>query len=129
MKRKILTLALAVLAVAALCGTLYSQDDIKALSDPAFENSRRPAVPFMHDKHNGKAKIEDCKICHHQYVKGKLDPAADSAGTKCSECHTVKGGKGAMPLMRAYHRQCGDCHESKAAGPVTCGQCHPREGA
>ncbi|MFZ5426727.1 MAG: acidic tetraheme cytochrome c3 TmcA [Thermodesulfobacteriota bacterium] len=129
MKRKIMTLAMTILAVAALCGTLHSQDDIKALSDPAFENSRRAAVPFMHDKHNGKAKITECNACHHGSKDGKLDPAGDSTGTKCSECHTVKGDKGAMPLMRAYHRQCGDCHESKAAGPVTCGQCHPREGA
>lgn len=128
MKRKVLTIALAGLTLAALCGAVHSQEDMKALSDPAFTASRRAAVPFRHDQHNQKAKIDDCKACHHQYVKGKLDPKADSAGTRCSECHAVSGGKGAMPLMRAYHRQCGECHENKGAGPVTCGECHPKAG-
>lgn len=128
MRRKTLTLVLASLAVMALCGTLYSQEDIKALSDPAFQAMRRSPVPFNHDRHNEKAKIADCKTCHHLYKNGKLDPAGDSAGTKCSECHAAKGGNGAMPLERAYHRQCGNCHAQKGAGPVACGECHPKGG-
>lgn len=128
MKRKILTLVLASLGVAALCGPLYSQEDIKALADPAFTTMRRGAVPFKHDQHNAKAKIEDCKACHHLYTNGKLDLTGDSVGTKCSECHTVKGDKKAMPLMRAYHRQCENCHASTGAGPVACAECHPKDG-
>lgn len=126
MKRKLLIPVLASLAVMSLWGTLHSQEDIKTLSDPGFEKARRSAVPFMHDQHNDKAKIADCKVCHHLYVKGKLDPSGDSAGTKCSECHDAKGSKGAMPLMRAYHRQCESCHAEKGAGPAACGECHPR---
>lgn len=127
MKRKILTLALASLTLAALCGSLYSQDDIKALADPAFTSMRRGPVPFKHDQHNEKAKIADCKACHHLYKNGKLDPSGDSVGTKCSECHTLTGDKKAMPLMRAYHRQCENCHAQKGAGPVACAECHPKD--
>lgn len=127
MKRKILTLALASLTLMALCGSLYSQDDIKALADPAFASMRRGPVPFKHDKHNDKAKIADCKACHHLYKNGKLDASGDSVGTKCSECHTLAGNKKAMPLMRAYHRQCENCHAQKGAGPVTCAECHPKD--
>lgn len=127
MKKTLLTLCLASLVVVSLWGTLHSQEDIKALSDPAFVTWRRGPVPFKHDQHNDKAKITDCKACHHVYTNGKLDPSGDSAGTKCSECHTVKGDKGAMPLTRAYHRQCGNCHEQKNAGPVACGECHSKD--
>lgn len=126
MKKILLTLSLASLVVVSLWGTLYSQEDVKALADPAFVTMRRGPVPFKHDQHNEKAKITDCKACHHQYKNGKLDPAGDSVGTKCSECHTVAGGKNGMPLTRAYHRQCENCHKEKNAGPVTCGECHPR---
>lgn len=127
MKKKLLTLCLALLTVTATAGTLYSQDDIKQLADPAFTKPSRPAVPFKHDEHNQKAKIGECTACHHGVGKdGKLDPKADSSGTRCSECHTVAGGKKGMPLMRAYHRQCGQCHEAKGAGPVACGECHSR---
>ncbi|GFK94469.1 Acidic cytochrome c3 [Fundidesulfovibrio magnetotacticus] len=127
MNRKILTLCLALLAVSLLAGTLHSQDDMKQLADPAFTKASRPAVSFRHDEHNRKAKLEDCKACHHGLGKdGRIDPKADSSGTKCSDCHTVAGGGKGMPLMRAFHRQCGECHEAKGAGPVACGECHPR---
>ena len=126
MKNKFLTLCLALLAVTAMAGTLYSQDDIKQLADPAFAKPTRSAVPFMHDEHNQKAKIDDCKACHHAAKDGKIDPKGDSAGTKCSECHSVKGSAKGMPLMRAYHRQCGQCHEARGAGPVACGECHAK---
>lgn len=125
MKKTLLMLSLVSLVVVPLLGALHAQEDIKALSDPAFVTVRRGPVPFQHDKHNEKAKITDCKTCHHLYKNGKLDESGDSAGTKCSECHTVKGDKGAMPLTRAYHRQCENCHKKANAGPVTCGECHP----
>ena len=76
-----------------------------------------------------KAKLTECNGCHHVYKDGKRDPAQDSIGTKCSECHSVKGKAGSTPLMRAYHLQCAGCHELKTAGPVTCAECHPKQGA
>lgn len=126
MKKTLLTLGMAALAVMCLCGMLYSQEDIKTLSDPAFGTWRKGPVPFLHDQHNTKAKIADCKVCHHAYKNGKLDPSGDSVGTKCSECHALAGGKKGMPLTRAYHRQCENCHAEKGAGPVACGECHPK---
>ena len=128
MKKTFLTLGMTALMVTCLCGMLYSQEDIKTLSDPAFGTGRRSPVPFNHEQHNTKAKLTDCKTCHHVYKNGNLDPSGDSVGTKCSECHAVKGDKKAMPLERAYHQQCENCHAGKGAGPVACGECHPREG-
>jgi len=131
MKRKILTLALTMMTLLGLYGTLHCQEDIKSLADPAFTHPRRSPVPFMHDQHNEKAKITECNVCHHGSKDGKLDPAGDSTGTKCSECHAVSGaakkkGGASTSLMRAFHKQCGDCHAKKGQGPVTCAQCHPK---
>jgi len=124
MKYRILTLCMSTLMTLSLCGALYAQEDIKSLSDPSFAKWRKAPVPFNHEQHNSKAKLTDCKACHHLYTKGKLDPSGDSVGTKCSECHSVAGSAKGMPLMRAYHRQCENCHAAKAAGPITCGECH-----
>lgn len=119
-------LCLVALLALGLCGALRAQEDIRDLSDPAFGGWRKAPVPFMHDQHNAKAKLTDCKTCHHLYANGKLDPAGDSVGSKCSECHAPQGGGKAIPLMRAYHRQCENCHAATGAGPVTCGECHPK---
>lgn len=128
MKKTFLILVTACLVVASLWETAHCQEDLKAVADPAFKSMRRGPVPFNHDQHNEKAKITDCKSCHHLYKSGKLDPSGDSVGTPCSDCHTVAGGKGGMPLMRAFHRQCGNCHQAKGEGPVTCAGCHPKDG-
>ena len=31
---------------------------------------------------------------------------------------------GRTPLMRAYHKNCIECHKAQNKGPTTCGACH-----
>lgn len=115
-------LARAGLAVTLLFGLLGTAHALTLKSD-AFESHRRPAVPFDHDAHNERAKIEDCLICHHGGENGVIDPEVGSEGTPCSECHEVNA-SGRTPLMRAYHKQCIECHRDLNKGPTTCGGCH-----
>jgi hypothetical protein len=92
----------------------------------AFEETRRPAVPFDHDAHNTAAGLDDCSACHHLYENGRIVPGADSVGIPCSDCHPVRREEGRTPLLVAYHTQCKECHFARKKGPVTCGPCHPR---
>ena len=65
-------LARAGLAVTLLFGLLGTAHALTLKSD-AFESHRRPAVPFDHDAHNERAKIEDCLICHHGGENGVIE--------------------------------------------------------
>ncbi|WP_302983570.1 cytochrome c3 family protein, partial [Bilophila wadsworthia] len=42
----------------------------------------------------------------------------------CSECHKANMPSGRTPLMRAYHKNCIECHTAQNKGPTTCGACH-----
>jgi len=125
MRRTIPLLLLAALIfVAAQVG--MAQDSITKLGPEAFGKRSRPAAVFAHDKHNEKAKIDECVVCHHGGKDGQIDRSASTEGTACAECHKVKpAGKG-TGLQRAYHKQCIDCHRVKGKGPLACGQCHVR---
>lgn len=120
--------ALSTVLLAAVVGSAalaFSQADVSVLASKAFRADLKEPVPFNHDQHNEKAKLADCAACHHGEKDGKLDPKADSVGTSCAECHPAENPKpGRTGLMRAYHRQCAGCHESKGKGPLACGQCH-----
>ena len=105
----------------------HSQEDITVVEDSAFEHRERPLAIFFHDNHNEKAAIENCAACHHLYENGKLLPGESSEGQECSECHGLTDRGNAMPLMKAYHGLCKSCHREKKAGPVTCGECHPKD--
>jgi hypothetical protein len=90
----------------------------------AFGPLERPAVPFYHDKHTeAMAKLgKDCLACH-QEIKDRLIPKFERV--EDADKQTV---------MDIYHDKCITCHkETKTAdnpsGPVTCGQCHVKEGA
>jgi hypothetical protein len=129
MKKRTLT---ASIILAALVSTIAvfsarSQEDVKFVTDSAFTSHMRPPVPFNHDKHNETAQIEDCGTCHHVYQDGKRVDGDASAGTLCSDCHTLKKGDNPMSLVRVYHLQCKGCHIEKKTGPVLCSECHPRE--
>jgi cytochrome c553 len=101
-----------------------SQADMKTVPAEAFAQRSRPAAVFVHDAHNEKAAIETCGVCHHgKDDKGRKDVEATSEGTPCAECHAVDA-KSGTPLMRAYHRQCINCHLEKKQGPTYCGGCH-----
>ena len=100
-----------------------SARDGAVLAPEALKPLTRPPAAFDHDPHNEQAGLEDCLICHHGGENGVQDPEDNTAGIPCAECHPVKTDSG-TPLMRAYHRQCLDCHEKEKKGPLTCGGCH-----
>ncbi|MDM8525985.1 cytochrome c3 family protein [Desulfococcaceae bacterium HSG8] len=106
--------------------SVFSQEDITAVEDSAFDVRQimRPPVPFFHDEHNEKAGVEECNICHHTYEDGKKVEDDSSEGMECSECHTLEDKSDPAPLVRVYHLQCKGCHEERKAGPVMCGECH-----
>ena len=106
--------------------TVMAQDAITKLAPAAFGKLTRPAAAFNHDKHNEKAKLEECVACHHGGADGKQDKTVSTEGTPCSDCHKVKPAGKATSLQRAYHKQCIACHRAKGKGPLACGQCHVR---
>jgi hypothetical protein len=106
----------------------YSQEDIVVLKDEAFGKGQRPAAVFAHEDHNEKAEIEDCSVCHHVYKDGVKMEDESSEDSRCSDCHNVEKGFLTRPLMKAYHDLCQNCHKENKAGPITCGECHPRGG-
>ncbi len=118
-------LALAAL-ILAIAGVALSQDSITKLAPEAFGKHQRPPAVFNHDKHNEKAKLEECVVCHHGGKNGVIDRVASTEGTPCADCHRVKPADKTTGLMRAYHKQCVDCHRTKGKGPLACGQCHVR---
>jgi len=127
MKRSLPLLLAAALAFGlALAQLALAQEDIKTLAPAAFKNRQRPPAVFVHDKHNEKAQITECVVCHHGGKDGKIDKSASTEGTPCSECHQVEPKGKATGLMKAYHKQCIECHRAKGKGPVACGQCHKR---
>ncbi len=130
-KHKIQLLAfmavLAALILVYMAPVAFSQDDMKRVPVDAFGKLERPQVAFEHDTHNEKAELEDCVACHHSKTdEGKRDLETSSEGETCESCHAVKRTDGGTPLMRAYHRQCIDCHKDSLKGPVACGECHKK---
>ncbi len=124
-KNKIFLILIAGAVFFLLTSLVYSQTQLKELYDSAFKKHQRPAVSFQHDKHNQKASLYDCSICHHLYKDGKLIKGAMSLGQRCSDCHKLeKTSNNKVPLMDAYHRLCIGCHKQRKKGPVTCGECH-----
>jgi Class III cytochrome C family len=90
----------------------------------AFGTLQRPAVLFHHDKHTQALakQNKDCSACH-ETVKDRL--ALKFKRLEDTDKQTV---------MNTYHDNCIACHKKSKAlgqksGPVTCGQCHVRNGA
>ncbi|MBW2266123.1 MAG: cytochrome c3 family protein [Deltaproteobacteria bacterium] len=102
----------------------HSQEDMAVLQDSAYENRQRPAAVFVHEQHNEKAELDECSVCHHVYEDGKKVDDESSEDKRCSDCHKVKSGYQARPLMKAYHDLCKSCHQESRVGPITCGECH-----
>ncbi len=106
----------------------YDQEDMKEIYSPAFKTHQRPPAIFIHDKHNEKAGLDDCSICHHLYENGKLVEGGMSVGEPCSECHKLTKTKdNKIPLMEAYHKMCIGCHKKRGKGPMACGECHVKK--
>ena len=105
----------------------YSQDEMTTVDDSAIQERMRPEVPFAHDEHNEAAGIESCNVCHHVYENGKRVEDESSEGLECSECHGPEDEKYPMDLVKAFHLRCQGCHLENKAGPILCGECHPRK--
>jgi len=137
-----LGLATALLLLAV--GGHSQPDDIRLDQVEAFGQRQRPPVLFPHLQHLD-AGIE-CTACHHRYQGGNniVDEAEleeGAPGIRCASCHGLTTGKRLSPeldlpernLRQAYHALCIPCHRQvrrrgeQAAGPVTCGGCHPRQ--
>lgn len=126
-KHLITLLASMALAIAFLAPTAFSQEDMTQVPVDAFGKLERPQVAFEHDAHNERAELDDCVICHHSMTDdGKQDLEYSSEGESCDSCHALERDDDGTPLMRAYHRQCIDCHEQSLKGPVACGECHTK---
>jgi len=127
MGNRILIIAFIGLISVLLLTSAYSQEDMVAVDNSAFENARRSPSVFVHDAHNEKAGIDECYECHHVYEDGKLVEDESSEDQMCSDCHEIES-EGRRPgLMKAFHANCKGCHVKEKAGPVMCGECHKKE--
>lgn len=124
----VLIMGIAVLVFTMTISPVFSQYDMTHLSDEAFGEGQRPPAVFNHEEHNEIAEIYECNVCHHMYKDGQLLEYESSEDMRCSDCHNVKEGYPTRPLMDAYHDMCKGCHQERGAGPITCGECHPRDG-
>ena len=129
MRKRIVALYIGIAVLVSMFALVpaYTQEDIMSLEDDAFMDRQRPAAVFNHDQHNEKAEIEECNVCHHIYEGGKWVEDESSEGQGCSDCHNVEEGHPTRPLMKAYHDLCKQCHLDNDKGPVTCGECHPKQ--
>jgi len=100
---------------------------MEVVDNSAFDNPKRPPAVFRHDEHNEKAGLDNCAVCHHVYdEQGNLVEDESSEDQSCADCHALED-KGSQPgLAKAFHLNCKACHLDQKQGPVTCGQCHPR---
>lgn len=109
------------------CAAAVAQEEIIVLNSEELGAHRRPAVHFKHEEH---ADLIECRACHHDYdVYGVNMNEGD--GERCAECHTESAGSNPVPLMRAFHLQCKQCHQNliekgEPGGPLLCGRCHAK---
>ncbi len=106
---------------------VLSQDEFSVFPPDAFPERERPLSRFTHEEHMVFDTIEDCAVCHHVYEDGVLVEGEGSDGVPCGECHKLDAGR--VDRLNAYHRRCKGCHEKQQVGPITCGECHVRDGA
>jgi hypothetical protein len=127
MKRKacvglVIFLGLILYGVAA-----FSQEDMVVVDNRVFDNPQRSAALFEHEAHNEAAGIDDCATCHHVFDDdGHLVEGESSEDSSCSDCHAASDDGQVPNLRKAFHLRCKECHLQNEAGPVMCGQCHPR---
>ncbi len=104
-----------------------SQEDMLFIDNDAFESPQRPPAVFKHDEHNEVAQIEDCNQCHHVYDdNGSLQEEESSEDQSCSDCHDLEPSGKKPGLLKAFHRNCKNCHRQHKNAPLMCGQCHVR---
>ena len=126
MNRVCLTVAVVILIPLVLFTVAKSQEEMKFVDHSVFPEPRRSAVLFDHEAHNETAGLEDCAECHHLYEDGKLVEDESSEDQRCSDCHTMADVGSQPGLTKAFHLNCKGCHLKQAAGPILCGECHPK---
>jgi len=110
--------------VVAFCSSAWAQDKAPAETmSIKVEGAKMAPVPFSHQIHVDKAKIE-CTVCHHKAKEGKQYE-------KCVDCHLLKETKNGAPVAKdAFHKQCQDCHKASVkkgvAAPTKCNECHKK---
>ncbi len=115
-----------VLASLCVCASVYAQEDIMSLEHDVFVDRQRPAAVFPHALHADDVGI-DCLECHHVYDKSGENVWDETEESDCTACHGLEAAGKVMPAMKAFHANCQGCHTKEGKGPVTCGECHPRE--
>jgi predicted CXXCH cytochrome family protein len=87
-----------------------------------FGSLDRPAVVYPHDAHTVTLQLvgDSCSRCHLTTEQGEMSLLFNRLADNSHD-----------QVMEAYHAGCIDCHvstvdEGRAAGPVTCGECHTR---
>ena len=127
MKKGLFILLTIILAFLFVTLVANSQEDMLLIDNSAFDNPQRPPAVFKHDEHNEIAQIEECNQCHHVYDdNGNLMEDESSEDQSCSDCHDLEPSGKKPGLMKAFHRNCKDCHRRQKKGPLMCGQCHVR---
>ena len=124
MNKRVLCVLGALMAMAIVLVSAYSQEDMAVVDNSVFPNPQRVPALFEHDEHNELAEIDACNECHHLYEDGVFLEDESSEDQMCSECHDIEASGRTPGLMKAFHRNCKGCHLTSKKGPVTCGECH-----
>ncbi len=88
-----------------------------------IKNAKLPPVPFSHNIHAEKEKI-NCTVCHHKDRDVK-NPKP------CISCHPLKAtGNGQLSAKVTFHKNCITCHKTNNSkgktAPVKCNDCHKK---
>jgi len=124
---KFIKYSLALFLVVFAVSVGFSQEDIIVFNHQKIGSHQRPLVRLTHEKH---AAIIECSRCHHDYDEYGVNVGGEE--NACSKCHGANNSN-PIPLVRAFHNQCKNCHSGliakcKKSGPIMCGQCHIRTG-
>ena len=113
---RIIILAIVTAMVAAMALSVQAQVNVGA-DQMALNGGSKGPVPFPHRDH--QKKLEDCSICHSVFPqeKGSIDKLK---------------AEGQLQKKQIMNKLCIKCHKAektagKAAGPVTCNQCHAKD--
>ncbi len=100
---------------------------VSLIQSPAFRSPQKGPVLFSHAVHD-RAKVA-CAACHHDYQGKRNRWRPGQPVQKCEACHFATPRAHTLDLKNAFHRQCKTCHgqrraAGRAAGPLTCRDCH-----
>lgn len=124
---KSLKVSLVLVFAFLVVSTGFPQEEIIELKHGELGPHQRPLVQFAHEEHEG---IIECARCHHDYDEYGANQGGDD-GQACSECHGMNLSN-PVPLVRALHLQCKNCHteliaKGQKSGPIMCGKCHVKK--